>query len=226
MTPADDEFLPAVTIEPSAAANAAVIWLHGLGADGHDFEPIVPWLKLPPSAAVRFVFPHAPHRPVTLNQGMIMRAWYDIDPHRRQEDETGIRASESRLRRLIEREIELGIDPARIVLAGFSQGGALVLHTGLRYPVRLGGIAVLSAYLLLASTLSREAGAANRDVPILMAHGSSDTVIPIDLARHSCEYLRGQGYGVEWSDYDIGHSVCPAEIDVLSGWLGRLLAGD
>lgn len=221
----NDELLPCVTIEPTAAANAAVIWLHGLGADGHDFEPIVPHLKLPQRTAVRFVFPHAPRRPVTINNGMVMRAWYDISDtgQRRQEDETGIRESEAALCRLIDHEITRGIPSQRIVLAGFSQGGAIVLQTGLRYPAPLGGIVALSTYLPLAATVADEAHASNRTIPILMAHGRQDAIIPIALARRSRDLLLAAGYPVDWHDYDIAHSVCPAEIEDLSAWLGRQL---
>lgn len=221
----NDELLPCVTIEPTSAANAAVIWLHGLGADGHDFEPIVPHLKLPQRTAVRFVFPHAPRRPVTINNGMVMRAWYDISDtgQRRQEDETGIRESEAALCRLIDHEITRGIPSQRIVLAGFSQGGAIVLQTGLRYPAPLGGIVALSTYLPLAATVADEAHASNRTIPILMAHGRQDAIIPIALARRSRDLLLAAGYPVDWHDYDIAHSVCPAEIEDLSAWLGRQL---
>lgn len=220
---ANHELLPCVTIEPDKVAGAAVIWLHGLGADGHDFEPIVPHLKLPRGVSVRFVFPHAPHRPVTINNGMVMRAWYDITGpgQRSQEDESGIRSSEADLRRLITREIVRGIPSERIVLAGFSQGGAIVLQTGLRYPAPLGGIIALSTYLPLAARLHEEADPANRAIPILMAHGRQDTIIPISLARRSREALQAAGYSVDWHDYDSGHTVSPEEIDAISNWLGK-----
>lgn len=222
----NENLLSDVTIEPRQPANAAVIWLHGLGADGHDFEPVVPQLHLPPELAVRFVFPHAPHQPVTINGGMVMRAWYDIaEPGQtpRQQDEAGIRRSGDALRALIGREIERGIPAQRIMLAGFSQGGAIVLHAGLRYPERLGGIMALSTYLPLADHLAGEAHAANHDVPVLMMHGRTDTIIPIGLAERSRDLLLGLGYPVVWHDYDMGHSVCPAEIDTLSDWLSQSL---
>jgi phospholipase/carboxylesterase len=224
MNPADEP-LPCVTIEPAGAANAAVIWLHGLGADGHDFEPIVARLGLPRSLAIRFRFPHAPHRPVTINNGMVMRAWYDIaGPEQRwREDEAGIRKSEGLLRCLIERETGLGVRPEYIVLAGFSQGGAIALQTGLRYPATLSGIAALSTYLPLATRLADEADAANRHTPILMAHGRQDTIIPLELARRSRDLLLGAGHPVDWREYDIAHSVCAEEIDAISAWLAQVL---
>lgn len=220
-----DELLPCVTIEPRDPANAAVIWLHGLGADGHDFEPIVPELRLSPPLAVRFVFPHAPRRPVTINGGMVMRAWYDISgpAQRRQEDEAGIRASEAAVRLLIDHQIARGIPARAILLAGFSQGGAIALQTGLRYPARLAGIAALSTWLPLAASLAQEASPANRALPILMAHGDMDTIIPPGLAERSRDHLRELAYPVEWHCYDMGHSVCQAEIGTLSDWLGRIL---
>lgn len=216
--------LPAVVLEPAAPARSSVIWLHGLGADGHDFESLVPHLGLPPAAAIRFVFPHAPFRPVTINGGMRMRAWYDISaavPPR--EDDRGIRESEQELCRLIWREIAAGIAPGRILLAGFSQGGAIALHTGLRYPRRLGGLLALSTYLPLAGTLAQEAHPANRDTPILMAHGSEDTIIPLSMARRSCELLTAHGHPVEWHCYPMGHGVCAEELAEISAWLVRTL---
>ena len=191
--------LPAVIIEPTTTVQASILWLHGLGADGHDFESLVPHLGLPPAAGVRFIFHHAPHRPVTINGGMRMRAWYDISgavPPR--EDGPGIRESEQALRLLIAGEIAAGIAPARILLAGFSQGGAIALHTGRGYPERLAGILALSTYLPLAEALQHEAHPANAGVPILMAHGSEDTIIPLPAARRSCDVLTRLGYPVDW----------------------------
>jgi phospholipase/carboxylesterase len=219
-----DGLLPAVVIEPTTTARSSVIWLHGLGADGHDFESLVPHLGLPPAAGIRFVFPHAPYRPVTINGGMRMRAWYDITgatPPR--EDDRGIRESELGLRRLIEREIAAGIAPACILLAGFSQGGAIVLHTGLRYPQRLAGILALSTYLPLADTVEHEAHPDNHSVPILMAHGSEDAIIPMPRARRSCDLLAALGYPIEWREYSMGHSVCAEEIADISVWLRRAI---
>jgi phospholipase/carboxylesterase len=209
--------MEAVEIETGRNPGAAVIWLHGLGADGHDFEPIVPELRLP--KPVRFVFPHAPVRPVTINQGMRMRAWYDIlqfggGP----EDETGIRASQKLLEKLIEAE-----KGKKIVLAGFSQGGAIVLQTALRYPQRLAGVLALSTYLPLAATLEKERSEANKDLPIFMAHGQFDDLIPIDRAKKSRELLERLGYPVTWKDYPMPHSVCAPEIGDLSSFLSRIL---
>ena len=213
--------MDAIEIETGPRPEVAVIWLHGLGADGHDFEPIVPELRLP--KAVRFIFPHAPPRPVTINNGMRMRAWYDIfqfggGP----EDEAGIRASEGLLKELISQERKKGIAPKSIVLAGFSQGGAIVLQTGLRYPERLGGIVALSTYLPLHEKLN-EASPANRDVPIFMAHGTYDDIIPLAKAQASKDLLVKAGYPVEWRTYPMPHSVCPPEIGHISEFLLRNL---
>ncbi len=214
--------MDAIELETGRNPDAAVIWLHGLGADGHDFEPIVPELGLP--RPVRFVFPHAPVRPVTLNSGMRMRAWYDIfqlggGP----EDEAGIRASERLLQGLIAKELERGITPARIVLAGFSQGGAIALQTALRYPERLAGLLALSTYLPLASRLESERGKANQDLPIFMAHGRFDDIIPLDRAQASRKRLEALGYAVEWHEYPMPHSVCPPEIAHIAAFLTRVL---
>jgi phospholipase/carboxylesterase len=206
-----------IEIETGPQPQAAVIWLHGLGADGHDFEPIVPELEL--AQPVRFVFPHAPVRPVTINNGMRMRAWYDIfqfggGP----EDEKGIRESEALLRTLIEAEKAKGVKAGKIVLAGFSQGGAIVLQAGLRYPERLAGIMALSTYLPLREKLG-EASPANRDLPIFMAHGAYDDIIPLQRAEQSKDLLVKSGYPVEWHTYPMPHSVCPEEIGHISQFL-------
>jgi phospholipase/carboxylesterase len=211
--------MDAIQIETGPDPQAAVIWLHGLGADGHDFEPIVPELEL--AAPVRFVFPHAPIRPVTINQGMRMRAWYDIlqlggGP----EDEAGLRASQKLTEELIRAQ---GLPAERIVLAGFSQGGAIVLLTGLRYPERLAGVMALSTYLPLAGTLAAERSAPNRETPIFMAHGRYDDLIPMQRAQASREHLQKLGYAVEWHDYPMPHSVCAPEIADLSSFLARVL---
>jgi phospholipase/carboxylesterase len=194
-----------------------VIWLHGLGADGHDFEPIVPELRL--ARPVRFVFPHAPMRPVTINQGMRMRAWYDIFQFGAgPEDDAGVRASQ----KLVE-ELIAGEKGKKIILAGFSQGGAIVLQTALRHPERLAGVMALSTYLPLSATLEKERSPANHDVPIFMAHGKFDDIIPIDKAKRSREILEKLGYPVTWKEYAMPHSVCPEEIGDISKFLVNLL---
>jgi phospholipase/carboxylesterase len=217
--------LDTVELETGRAATAAVIWLHGLGADGHDFESIVPDLDLPDTLPVRFVFPHAPHQAVTINQGAVMRAWYDVYSLEgvRTEDERGVRASQARIEELIAREKARGTSARRLVLAGFSQGGAIALHTGLRHPERLAGVLALSTFLPLAATLTAEAHAANRDVPIFMAHGLYDPLIPVERAARSRAVLESAGYLVEWHDYPMPHSVCPEEIADVATWLRRVL---
>ncbi len=214
----------AIEIESAPSPDAAVLWLHGLGADGHDFEPVVPELRLPRELRVRFVFPHAPVRPVTLNMGMRMRAWYDIvQLGGGREDEAGIRDSQAQLEALVARERARGVAAARIVLAGFSQGGAIALHTGLRHGERLAGILALSTYLPLAGTLAAEASAANRDVPLFMAHGNYDDIIPIERARQSRRALEALGTRVEWHEYPMPHSVCGEEIADIAAWLRAVL---
>jgi len=215
-----------VILEPNMAANAAVIWLHGLGADGYDFVPIVPRLVLPPPLSVRFVFPHAPPRPVTLNGGMRMRAWYDLIGLGRTDvqDETGIRASALLLDGLIDAQVAAGVPRARLVLAGFSQGGAVALHTGLRHGEALAGIMALSTYLPLSTKAEQELTAAGRATPVLMCHGRHDPVLVFELGTHSRDLLRGQGVSVEWHEYPMAHEVCAAEIDDIAGWLRSRLA--
>jgi phospholipase/carboxylesterase len=217
--------LEAIEIETSAAPTASVIWMHGLGADGHDFVDIVPELHLPPRPGVRFVFPHAPKRPVTINGGYVMRAWYDIrDDHgQRREDGDGVRASQKSIEALIQREKTRGVATSSIVLAGFSQGGAMALHTGLRHAERLAGVMALSCSLPLPDTLAAEAAPANRDVPIFMAHGTHDPMIPMARALRAREVLTGLGYRVEWHEYPMPHSVCAEEIADLAAWLQRSL---
>ena len=222
--PAVTQPLEAIQIETGARPDAAVIWLHGLGADGHDFEPVVPELRLPPSLAVRFVFPHAPVRPVTINNGMRMRAWYDIlQLGGGKEDEAGIRASQQLLENLVARENARGIAPRRVVLAGFSQGGAIALQTALRHRERLAGTLALSTYLPLAAKLDAECSAAGRELPIFMAHGTHDPMIPPDHARRSRDTLVALGYPVEWREYPMPHSVCAQEIADIAAWLTRVL---
>ena len=218
--------LEAVEIETGSSARAGVIWMHGLGADGHDFEPIVPELDLPDGLAVRFVFPHAPLRPVTINGGAVMRAWYDVTGLGgvRREDEQGVRASQRDIEALIEREKKRGLAAGQIVLAGFSQGGAMALQTGLRHPERLAGLIVLSSFLPLAEALAAEVSPANRDVPIFMAHGTHDPMIPLARGRESRDRLLALGYRVEWHEYPMPHSVCAEEIADLSTWLRSVLS--
>lgn len=217
---------PPIAIEPPSAADAAVIWLHGLGADGNDFEPVVPQLRESITAATRFVFPHAPMRAVTINGGAEMRAWYDIaetDLSRRA-DEGGVRESQAILDALIARELERGIAAERIVLAGFSQGGAIALHTGLRQSSRLAGVMALSTYLPMESTLHEERHQANAGVPIFMAHGSQDPVIPISLSDHSSRLMVELGYAVELHTYAIPHTLSAEELRDIENWLERVLA--
>lgn len=214
-----------VIIEPAAEHRASVIWLHGLGADGHDFEPIVPELRLPATLGVRFIFPHAPHRPVTINGGMVMRAWYDVrDPDlTRLEDAESIVASAGLLHDWIAQETAAGIPGHRIIAAGFSQGGAIALHGGLRYPETLAGILALSCYLPLPERLDTEVHPANRDTRLLMLHGSHDPLIPVQHGRAACERLRQADYNVDWHEYPMQHSVCLEEINDISRWLQQVL---
>jgi Predicted esterase len=217
--------LPAVEIDPGAAAMASVIWLHGLGADGHDFESIVPELRLPTEARIRFVFPHAPERPITINGGYVMRAWYDIialGPGQ-PEDKAGIEASEHLVRGLIAHEKERGVPSEQIVLAGFSQGGAIALRTALGYPERLAGVLALSTYLPLAQRAGGDFSSANAGLPIFMAHGLWDQVIPLVLAEGSRQILMAHGYPVEWHIYPMPHSVCAEEIGAIRHFLVRVL---
>ncbi len=208
----------------------SVIWLHGLGADGHDFEPIVPELRLPASLSLRFVFPHAPVRPVTINAGASMRAWYDILTLDRggPTDDAGVRDSAAILDGLIERELSRGVAANKIVVAGFSQGGAIALHTGLRSKQKLAGLMVLSAYLPMSESFVDEVvnstDGGHRDLPIFMAHGSLDPMLPMALGRESADLLIANGFNVEWHDYPIAHSVCAEEIDDMRTWLSSVYA--
>ena len=214
--------LDAIEITTGPKSRFAVLWLHGLGADGHDFEPIVPELGL--GVPVRFVFPHAPVRPVTINGGMAMRAWYDIlgFDRRAREDAAGIRASAAAVTELVDREIERGMSSDRIVLAGFSQGGAIALHTALREPRPVAGVLALSTYLPLAATLASERSAANARLPLFMAHGTDDGVLPLQLAETSRGALEALGYAVEWHAYPMAHSVCMEEVGAIGAWLAAL----
>ena len=218
--------LPVIVEPDSLPADSCVIWLHGLGADGHDFVPIVPELNLESVLSTRFVFPHAPMIPVTINQGFVMRAWYDVSESKIDagQDEKGIRRSEQILRKLIEEQIKSGIPSERIFLAGFSQGGAIALHTGLRYPKRLAGIIALSTYLPLAKTLPAEKNEINNSTPIFLAHGSDDPVIPVDLAYTTRGRLEKEGYLTTWVEYEgMVHSVSEKEIFDISDWLEQFL---
>lgn len=204
-----------------------ILWLHGLGADGHDFAPIVPELVRPDWPALRFVFPHAPARPITINGGMRMRGWYDItslDFSRRQEDEAGIRDSIARVGLLIAREAERGVPPSRLILAGFSQGGAVTLALGLRRGEPLAGLVALSTYLPLGASTAAESTPAGRATPVFMAHGRLDPVIPEPLGIASRDALRGLGVEVDWHDYPMPHAVCAEEIAALGDWLGGRFA--
>lgn len=215
--------LETIAIETAPGPVASIIWMHGLGADGGDFVPLADEIELP--LAVRYIFPHAPMMPVSINGGYVMRAWYDIsDAAIRREDGAGVRASQQSVETLLAQERSRGIAANKIVLAGFSQGGAIALQTGLRHGERLAGIMALSTYVPLADTLAAEANPANREVPVFMAHGSADPMIPCARARASRDLLLQQGYAVEWHEYRMQHSVCPEEIGAIGDWLRRVLA--
>jgi phospholipase/carboxylesterase len=215
-----------IEIETGPAPVGSVIWLHGLGADGHDFVPLVPELMRQRSLPLRFIFPHAQLRPVTVNGGYVMRAWYDIhsfDRDNRQEDVAGIEASAAVIRALIARENERGIDSERIVLAGFSQGGAMVLYTGTRLVMPLAGIMALSCYLPLAGELAATHSAGSVATPVFMAHGRQDPVLPHEAGVRAREALKAAGYRVQWHSYDMPHAVCPAEVADIAAFLGTVL---
>ena len=217
--------LKTVELEPAQPARASVIWLHGLGADGNDFVPIVPALGLDEQLGVRFVFPHAPKIPVSINNGFVMPAWYDIgdiDLEKRH-DQVGVRRSAAAVTQLIERENTRGIPTSRIVLAGFSQGGAIALFSGVRFPERLAGIIGLSTYMVLGDSLAAEASQANRDVPILMCHGTRDTMVGRSRGKYSCEALKAAGYRVDWHEYPMQHEVVMEEIILVGEFLSSVL---
>jgi phospholipase/carboxylesterase len=218
--------LETIEIETAASVDAAIIWLHGLGADAHDFEPVVAELLPRRERAWRFVFPNAPIRPVTINGGMRMRAWYDILSLERgaAEDAAGHADSARQLGELVAREVARGIPCERIVLAGFSQGGAVCLYTAPRYPQRLAGVMALSCYLPFASRLAAERVSANDAAPLFMAHGLADAVIPVGLGMRSRDLLRIAGYQVEWHEYPMAHAVCPPEIAAIRAFLLRVLS--
>ena len=215
------EILPAVELEPQAGeAKHTVIWLHGLGADGHDFPPIVPELGVDARHGVRWIFPHAPAIPVTVNGGMVMPAWYDIrgmDFDRRHDGE-GIRLSAQRVEALIQRENERGVPTERICLAGFSQGGAIALFTALRHSEKLLGVVALSTYLVLEDEVGKERSDANRETPIFQAHGTMDPMVVYERGEHCHAALKGMGYEVEWHDFPMMHQVCLEEIQALGTW--------
>ena len=217
----DNNTQQAVIIEPRGAHKASVIWLHGLGADGHDFEPVIPALELPDDHGIRFIFPHAPERPVTINGGMVMRAWYDIKEMdlRKREDADGIEDSREILEGFIQAEKDAGIPTEKIILAGFSQGGVVILHTGLRYAEPLAGLLALSTYLALPDTLEAEADPANSKIPVFMAHGTMDPVIPIQQGKSSADQLKQAGYSLEWHEYPMQHAVSLEEIEEIGRWI-------
>ena len=223
--PSPAALLHTIEIETAPNPAAAVIWLHGLGADGNDFVPFAQQLDLRSAGPVRFIFPHSPTRPVTINGGYVMRAWYDIfgpDLVRR-EDEPGLRASQAMVEALIAKEKARGIPAERIVLAGFSQGCAMTLQTGLRHPEKLAGLMCLSGYLPLAGTLAAEAHSANQTTPVFMAHGRQDPVVVMQRAEQSRDLLNTLGYQIEWHEYQMQHSVCLEEIEDIGHWLARVL---
>jgi phospholipase/carboxylesterase len=223
------QLLETVEIETADKPSASVIWMHGLGADGNDFVPIVQELELTGAPAIRFVFPHAPMQPVSINNGYVMRAWYDIkwgdlEGGSKQADERGVRASQKAIEALIERETSRGIAAEAIVLAGFSQGGAIALQTGLRYSKQLAGVMALSTYLPLAESFAQERSDANAKTSVFMGHGTQDNVVPYEMGSRSRELLVQQGYAVEWHEYPMQHSVCLEEIGDIGVWLRKALS--
>ncbi len=221
-----DTLLESIQIDTAPEPAVSIIWMHGLGADGSDFVPIVRELDLSGCPAIRFIFPHAPLMPVTMNGGYVMRSWYDImlgEDLTRREDDAGLRGSQASIERLIAREKARGVPSNRIVLAGFSQGCAMTLQTGLRHPEPLAGLLCLSGYLPLADKLTAERHPANQATPIFMAHGRGDPVVPIMRAEASRDLLGTLGYGIEWHEYPMQHSVCMEEIEDIGAWLGRVL---
>ncbi len=216
--------LDSVEINPKAEPYASIIWLHGLGADGHDFEAIVPELHLPDTLPIRFLFPHAPKRPVTINAGMVMRAWYDVIgmPGSGGIERDDFFESVDDLDALIQNEMESGMPSERILLAGFSQGGAISLHTGLTYGKHLAGILALSSYLPTADSIAEEISLVNKDIPIMMAHGTMDPMIPMAHAVRTKQVLRRLGYQISWHEYPIMHGVCTEEIQDITAWLLRI----
>lgn len=214
-----------ITLTPRVPPRGSVVWLHGLGADGSDFVPLVEELRLPDTCSLRFVFPNAPMRPITINNGYVMPAWYDIRSFGGDDDdERGIRASEGTVRALLQREIDSGIPTEKIVLAGFSQGGAVALHTATRFDGQLAGVLALSTYLPLARLLASEAEPASKATPILMCHGTHDDMVPLQAGERSCAFLRQLGYDVTWKTYDMQHEVALEELEDIREWLLRRIA--
>ena len=226
MSDNNSDLLPCVSVEPTSEHKATVIWLHGLGADGHDFEPIVPELKLPAELGVKFIFPHAPVMPVTINGGYEMRAWYDIRDAdlANREDKDGVRQSAALVEKLIEAELKAGIPSDKIVLAGFSQGGAIALHLATRFDQKLAGIVALSTYLTMPESLSGEKSEANIETPVFMAHGSQDPVVPMQRCQYSAKVLEENGFSVNWQDYPMAHAVCLEEIQALGQYFNKVLS--
>ncbi|MDO6566583.1 alpha/beta fold hydrolase [Alteromonas sp. 1_MG-2023] len=222
----EQELLPYVEQSPSSTPNACVIWLHGLGDSGHGFAPIVPELKLPDTMAVKFIFPHAPERPVTINGGMRMRAWYDIKSldFNSRADLTGVLESASQVEALIQEQVDKGIPTNRIVLAGFSQGGVIALHLAPRFTHKLAGVMALSTYMCEPSLLASEATDTNRDIPIMMAHGDQDEVVPIFMGNAAYKTLTDNGFNATWQTYTMQHNVCMQELNDISAWLQKVLA--
>jgi phospholipase/carboxylesterase len=220
------KLLENIEIETAPNPEVAIIWMHGLGADGNDFVPLVKELDLRGLPGIRFVFPHAETMPVTINGGYVMRAWYDINNADlvRREDEGGLRRSQLQIEALIDREKARGIKASRIILAGFSQGCAMTLQTGLRHPEKLAGLMCLSGYVPLSTTIAHERTEASIDTPIFMVHGRADGVIPIARAEQSRDLLKSFGYQVEWHDYPMQHSLCQEEVDHIGAWLKKVLA--
>ncbi len=222
------DLLPAVEVEPTQAPDAAVIWLHGLGANGHDFEPVIPFLGLPESLAVRFVFPHAPERPVTVNGGWVMPAWYDILEMdiERKIDLPSLQLSVTQVNRLIAREIERGIEPGRIILAGFSQGGAVAYQSALSYPQRLGGVVALSTYIASPELLKADFNQQNKKIPVWVAHGAMDDVVPYSLGEQAVLQLETLGLNPVWSSYPLTHEVSQEEMAAMGQWLKQILTSE
>ena len=217
--------LECIITEPKQTADSCVIWLHGLGADGHDFEGILPELGLPETHRIRFIFPHAPMRPITINHHMVMRGWYDIYSldSIEQEDEKGIEDSRLQVEQLLQGQIDQGVPSNRIVLAGFSQGGAIAMHLGLSYPNALAGVIGLSTYLPFIRNEKLKLQTTQENTPILMCHGNYDDIVPKQLGKATFDYLQAKGFSPQWHEYPMGHQVCNEEIQLIGDWLAKLL---